>query len=198
MLSRATLTIALSLALLTTARAQTPQITAFVGTGSQTSFMTLDFKDGVSNPVTYAFGYRYDGAKNSGDFLLALASGVPTFGATLQGSIGVGLGRYVEGLSYGGRNKFNDFGGGNSGDPNGFWSLWTSSNGFTGWSESQVGIDGRALTSGSWDGWSWTADFNNPSAPPQTPVAAPEPSALALLGLGVPGFFVIRRRYNPS
>ncbi len=186
----------LSLVLVSVARAQTPLVTAFVGTGSQTSFLTLDFKDGVSNPVTYAFGYRYDGAKNSGDFLLALASGVPTFGATLQGT--VGLGRYVEGLSFGGRNKFNDFGGGNSGDPNGFWSFWTSSDGFTGWSESQVGIDGRTLTNGSWDGWSWTADFNNPSIAPQTPVAAPEPSALAFVGLGLAGLGVFRRRYNPS
>lgn len=62
------------------------------------------------------------------------------------------------------------------------------------WFSSPVGFSERPLINGSWDAWSWSTDFINPTAP-STPAAAavPEPSAWLLLASAGVCVFIIRR-----
>ncbi|GAB4452501.1 MAG: hypothetical protein OHK0029_03540 [Armatimonadaceae bacterium] len=173
------------------AQAQEPFLSATIGTGSNTSYFVLDFKNGPE-PQSYAFAYRWDGAQTGGVMLDALAANVPTFSFTAQ-SFG-SFGRFVTGLGYDG--KFQD-----NSPPNtlAFWSYWVSTDGIN-WSDPGAGLDSRVLTNGSWDGWAWGPDFNNfPGPPPVTPfaaAAAPEPASfLLILGVFCPvGIQKIRKK----
>ena len=89
-----------------------------------------------------------------------------------------------------------------SGWYDGFWSYWHDDEtegaldpfeGAGEWEFSNLGMTGKALYDGSWNGWGYDADFDSFSggsgdglAEPINPVAAsiPEPATLALLGLG--------------
>lgn len=156
-------------ALSSAAHAQTftPQITQTVGSGSQESFFVLDFQDG-SVDHNYAFGYFYDGAKTGADLISALSSGA-NLGVSYLYSGGV-----VNGFSFNGHSEA-----GFSGD--GYWSYWLGTDGQS-WKSSGVGIKGRTLSNGSWDGWSW--DANGSNLPPVTP-AAPVPEASPTVSFGL-------------
>lgn len=68
----------------------------------------------------------------------------------------------------------------------GYWSYWLKSSSSANWEFSGVGMSGRTLTNGAWDGWSFANNFN--STAPKTPIAAepiPEPSTLIAMGLGM-------------
>jgi hypothetical protein len=62
------------------------------------------------------------------------------------------------------------------------------------WFYSPVGFSDRPLINGSWDAWSWSTDFINPTVP-STPTAAavPEPSTWLLLASAGVCVFIIRR-----
>ena len=150
----------------------TPLLTATVGSGSEETFLALDFKDGTPND-TFAFGYKYDGVKNGADLLNALASD----GLVTQY---IYNGRAVNGFTFAGHSEA-----GFAAD--GYWAYYKGPDGQN-WTYSSVGVT-APLTAGGWDGWSWAPQSN--AVPPVTPAAVPEASSavslglLALLGIGL-------------
>ena len=184
----------LSAALLTTlsaaasAQTFTPALTETVGSGSEESFFTLDFQDGTAGH-NYAFGYKYNGTQTGADFLAALSADTalqvgydPGYGPGDNNPAGV----FVNSFGFNGHHEASP---GNS-----YWAYFTGTNGQN-WTYSGVGASDRTLSNGSWDGWSWDADYTNPVTPtPLTPAAVPEASSavslgvLTLLGLGFTAF----------
>ena len=156
----------------------TPLLTATVGTGSEETFLALDFNDGTPNS-SYAFGYKYDGTKSGADLLNALASS----GLATQYIFN---GKAVNGFTFGGHSEAGF-------TQDNYWAYYKGSDGLN-WKYAPVGVAGP-LTNGGWDGWSWTLGGN--PAPPVTPAAVPEASSalslsvLALLGLGA---LAVRRK----
>ena len=156
----------------------TPLLTATVGTGSEETFLALDFKDGTPTSG-YAFGYKYDGAKNGADLLNALASS----GLTTQY---IYHGLAVNGFTFGGHSEAGFA-------ATGYWAYYKGPDGQN-WTYSSVGVT-APLTNGAWDGWSWAPQSN--AVPPITPAAVPEASSaislsvLVLLGLGL---LAVRRK----
>lgn len=179
---RATLAALLVLTLSCAPGRTEPLITQYVGTGSSVSFLTLDFQDNTPNP-SYAFGYRYDGAKTGGDLVDALIQGAGLnvgFGSFFQPN------DFVNSFAYDGHVQPQP----GTPAPDFFWSYWLGTTG-NDWSAAPVGLRDRALTNGSWDGWSWTTfdpvTFDPLSQPrtPQAPLpasAVPEPGTLPLAG----------------
>ena len=193
----------LALCVASVAQAQ-PIISAFIGTPTATSkigYFVLDFDDAGLTPETYAFGWNYEGTKTGADLIVALqdaltgANGFQQAGAESN---------FVTKLGYNGRSKFNDFGGNNSGDPNGYWNFWLGLDGAN-WTSSEFGVADitlsdtliyktnpftgeESLAGASWLGGRWVKDFNTETAEaPRTPgiaVAAPEPATLGYEVLG--------------
>ena len=180
------------------AHAQNPLISAFAGTGSNTYFFAMDFRD-FAAPQSCAFGFRSNAASLTFQQILQGLAPVPTFSAQI--SVDPTFGASLNGLSYSGKTKFNDFAGNNSGEPNGYWSQWNSPNGIN-WNFDDFGIGGQSIGAGQWVGASWTSDFNTVTdAPPRVPqitsTAAPEPASCGLLVLGgglLSGQLCARRR----
>jgi hypothetical protein len=83
----------------------------------------------------------------------------------------------------------------------GYWSYWLNDSGKnldeSKWGYSGVGMTGRSLSNGDWDGWSW-ADFGEygyGSAPTNLEASpVPEPVTMLLILLG--GLFGIRRNHK--
>lgn len=142
----------------------TPLLTATVGTGSEETFLALDFNDSIPSS-NYAFGYKYDGIKNGADLLDALASS----GLTTQYIFN---GRVVNGFTFDGHLEAGF-------TQDNYWAYYKGPDGRK-WDYASVGVT-APLTNGGWDGWSWTLGGN--SAPPVTPAAVPEASSAASLGL---------------
>ncbi len=178
---RAVFAALLLFALSATSSRATPLITQYVGAGSSVSFLTLDFHDNTPNP-SYAFGYRYDGAKTGGDLVDALIQGA---------GLNVGFGSFFQPndfvISFGYQGHAQP---GPGASPDFFWSYWLGTTG-SDWTAAPVGLRDRVLTNNSWDGWSWTTydpvTFD-PISPPRTPQApgsvpaVPEPGTLPLAG----------------
>lgn len=192
-LSTLYLSAALMAALSPAASAQTftPALSAVVGSGSEESFFTLDFQSGTIDH-NYAFGYKYEGTKSGADFLTALAAGTsltvgyaPGYGPSDPNGV------LVSSFAFNG--QFQDSPG------NSYWAYFTGPDGQN-WTYSGVGASGRTLSNGSWDGWSWDADYSQPPFPaptPLTPAAVPEASSavsLGLLALLGASLFVARRK----
>jgi len=173
----------------------TPLITQTVGTGSEESFLTVDFHDGTADP-NYAFGYKYDGAKTGADMIAALNSDsslkvgyVPGFAPGTGSGLGVAVNSFALGGHYEAGFQLAYY-----------WSYWLGNDGQN-WNYSGVGASSRGLSNGSWDGWSWdvngTPNGGPVDHPPLTPAAVPEASSavslgvLALLGAGL---FIARRK----
>lgn len=176
-----------------------PLISGTAGTGANTFFFTLDFRD-FAAPQSYAFAYKSSQSTVTFEQILNGLTAVPTF--SIQTSQFAGLGTSLNGISYDGKTKFNVFGGSNSGEPNGYFSQWNSPTGLDGtWAQNNVGISLQTINAGQYVGASWLSDFNNAALPPRTPqvaaAAAPEPGSLALLLLGgtsAGGMVLARRR----
>ena len=186
-------------------------ITYWVGEGNNESTLVIDF-DGGPTPQSLVWGYRWDGTATGADLFEAVVTADPNlyakvsapgdFGVSLYG---VGYDQDRDGFALGDGTVFDDglaitapSDGVTAVDADdsyvegwfsaGFWGHWTSEDGQT-W-ESGLGMSARTLTDGSWDGYRWAPGYT--SEPPREPTpAVPEPSALALLGLGV---LLARRR----
>jgi hypothetical protein len=148
------------------AHAQTfiPLLTATVGSGSEESFLTVDFQDGTQND-NFAFGYKYDGTKTGVDLLNAFASNGLLTDYIFNG-------RALNGLTFDSHSEAGFL-------ANAYWAYYKSPDGQN-WAYSNKGVTGT-ITNGGWDGWSW--DMDNAGLPPTTPAAVPEASSVFSLAL---------------
>jgi hypothetical protein len=160
------------------AQATTPIITQTVGIGSSSSYCVIDFQDSSSTP-SYAFVYLYNGSPSAGDMIDALQSaGDLNFTDTDYGTAGQ-PDRFFDSFSIGSQTQSDAV------DTVGFWQLFTSDSGQD-WTPAGTGADEEPLTDGSWDAFSWDADYNDPNGdlPPVTPIAAPEPGPIGVIAGG--------------
>lgn len=192
-----------------------PLISAWIGTQTSTSkvgYFVMDFNDTGANPETYAFGWNYEGTKTDADFIQELAASLTGTNGFVQEGI---ENNFLTKLGYSGREKFNDFGGNNSGDPDGFWSLWQGFDGLT-WTSSQFGATDvrlsdtplytfntftgqNELSGSSWHGWRWEPEFAPDAPAPRTPltgVVVPEAGTLVLGLMGIAGAGLMARRHK--
>lgn len=128
----------------------------FVGSGTETAYLVVDFKDGTDDR-SYAWGYRFDSADNPtmADILTTIVNEEPKFIIDL----GFG-GGFLSDLTF---NSHSGIGG----LPE-YWSTWsgTSAQTFT-----QNGGLSESLINGKWYGVSY--GFGNPTAEaPTTPIPA--------------------------
>ncbi len=131
----------------------------YVGTGSETAYLVVDFKDGTDDR-SYAWGYRYNSvdAPKMEDIITAVAAAEPNF-------------TYVFSV-FSGSNFLSDIvfnsHSGISGTPD-YWSTWEGSSAST--FGMNGGISSSTVQNGGWYGVSY--GFSNPtSEEPATPIAA--------------------------
>ena len=195
-MNRLLLTLSLLMVGMSVAHAQTSPflVSQTVGTGSNESFLTVDFQDGSADH-SYLFGYRYDGAKTGADLLDAVAAQTgltvgyyPGYGPNDGNALGVAP------------NLFSFQGHTQDGGPNftnSYWSYFLSPDGKN-WQPANFGASSTPLSNGSYDGWSWADNVPYPQMPP-TPVtpraaAVPELGVGWLLLAGLPLLLAARRR----
>lgn len=170
---------ALSALLIPAAFAQTPSYTA--GSGTEESYMVVDFQDGTADP-SFLFGYKYDGSKTGADMIAALGAAqspavgyVPGAGPNDGGQYGIAV------------NSFTFDGHSQAGfDSNGYWSYYVRDSGY--WDYPAMGASFRPLFNDSYDGWSWDAGTD---PLPRDPAPVPEGSSALLLGFGAAGLMLI-------
>lgn len=126
----------------------------FVGTGDQTAYLVVDFKDGTEDR-SYAWGYRFNAVDEPSvsDMLTAVQTAEPAFSIDLTGG-------FLNDIYY------NDhIGEGSNPD---WWSTWQGDSSATFAMNGGIGSDVEA---GMWYGCSY--GFSNPtSQAPATPIAA--------------------------
>jgi hypothetical protein len=168
------------------ASAQTPERT--VGTGANTSYFVIDFKDGSAAP-SHLFSYQWDPvngvAPTGAQMIDAFVAGVPGFSVQFTN---FSFGRFYDAFTYGAQSRARPA------DFSQFWGYWTSTNGIN-WTGANEGATARLLSNGSWDGWSFGPNGGPaPVTPSAVSAAAPEPGTLALALFGGAAIGVIRRR----
>lgn len=175
-------------------------VDTWVGSGSNTAYMLIDWKDGSARPWQL-YGYRWDGVATGQDMLMAIAGegviidavdGVTQLG-TLSGADAnlradlrrYGFGDAIDGLTYDRDGDDQPLDGSDPDDNRqhgfdagtvGYWGYWSSTDG-SNWGFASAGMGDRVLSNGDWDGWAWAPNFESTS-----PV--PEPATLCLLALG--------------
>ncbi len=134
----------------------TADIRFWVGTGSDTSVLVVDFQDGTSD-ASYAWGWLHSGGATAEQMLNAIAA------ADVNLNMNIGSG-FLSDITY------NDHAG-MGGAPN-YWSTWSGTDIAT---MAMNGGVSAVLSNGDWFGCSYT-DFN-PALQPTEPVAAFNPFA---------------------
>jgi hypothetical protein len=195
-------------ALFSSAHAQSPLVEQYVGSGSKTAFLVLDFQPGAS----YTFGYRYDGVQTTGDMIASIDTALSSFVADMPGDRNSGFGRFINGFGYG-SNALSSFTANFNTPPYFGWNYYASVSPLTTiaplWAESSWGVDGKdgsspagtfqSLDTHVWSGFTWGRYDTNTfaflgSSPTVNTAAAPEPGTLALIGLGTALFAIAQRR----
>lgn len=198
------------LAVPSTALAQVdPLIEAFVGSGSKTAYLVLDFQSSA-----YTFGYRYDGVNvPAGDMIAAVDTALSSFAVDMPGDRNSGFGRFINGFGYG-PNTLGSFTANFNTPPYFGWNYFVSTSSLTTvpptWIESIWGVDGRdssnpagtfqSLDTHVWHGFSWGQYDTNTFAflgnAPKVAAAssAPEPGTLVLFALGTASLPLLRRK----
>lgn len=188
-LRRLTATLLVLAATAAAASAQTPLISGEAGTGVNTFYFDVDFRD-FSGSQYYAFAYYSNAATLTFADILSGLSTVPTFSAqTSNTSFGLSL----DGISYDGKTK-----NGSSDGGVGYWSQWRLLDG-TEWKYNEDGIGTQVLNAGQWAGASWVADYRTvspvePRVALTSGAASPEPVSAALALFGGVGVVAVRRR----
>ena len=160
----------------------------WAGLGENEAVLCIDWNIGDS--PTLVFGYRWpDGqTRTGGDMLKAVESASDRFYLELQsstyGDLVDGIGWDADGNGFSKTDPADYFRPGWV-DPD-YWGYTTSADGIT-WEYSMVGMQGRELSSGSWDGWA----YGSTEAPPDL---VPEPATLMLVGWGCIWMAARRRR----
>ncbi len=179
-------------------------VEAWAGSGANEAMSVVDFGGGNS----YAFGYRWDGAKTSEDMLVAI-DGLP--GLTVDYNYHPVWGFAVNSFSYDGRTIASD------GWVTTYLSFWWSGNAAwteyvydwnppydlldtiehdakagdgENWDYAGLGAGFRELADGVWDGWTLGDATTFDADPPVSPV--PEPATMSVLAIG--GLMLLTRR----
>lgn len=191
----------------------------WTGTGSNVSYMALDFGTGES----LVWGYRWSGSATTYDMLMAIDASDTRLSLSLplkNGSrVAFGMGYDVDNdggtFTFGTPGYTTETGSASDADDlfhegwmtHGFWAFYyyggnvssPSDDPYDGgaWSQSGVGIAAYSLTNNGWSGFTFSTDLDSyTSVAPAAAVAAdavPEPSTLILLTLGVVGLVSLRR-----
>ena len=154
-------------------------IEGWVGAGASRALCVIDF-----GPASFAFGYRFDGAKTGWDMLSTIAAQTDLDIVDEASS----LGHFINAISYQGWSGISDP---ENWSNSNWWEYWTSPDGEA-WTSSWLGCGDRALANGSWDGWTWSPPWPQVGSAPDVPLPqqVPEPGSLAglcmLLGLAAP------------
>ncbi len=131
----------------------------FVGSGSDTAMLVVDFKDGTSDS-SYAWGYLFNGSTDGETILKAVAAADTNFSVDIANG-------FLNDVIYGQHA-------GIGGQPD-FWSTWSGTD--TASLTMNAGI-GSSVNPGDWFALSYT-DFN-PALKPGLPIPAFDPNAFTL------------------
>jgi hypothetical protein len=131
------------------------QVEYWVGSGTDSSVLVVDFQDGSFDGQSFAWGYLHDGTATGGDMLNAIASADVNFTVNIGGG-------FLNDITYGVHT-------GIGGSPD-YWSTWSGTDIPT--MAMNAGIS-EVLGNGDWFGCSYT-DFA-PALEPTEPQAAYEP-----------------------
>jgi hypothetical protein len=198
-------------------------IQLWAGQGTNRAALVIDWKAG-HQPASLVWGYRWDGAATGLDMFQAVVSADPFLFAHLSqfvwGTAILGIGYDLNHSGGFGTTPPLPFGSGGlavgSGADNaddarvptdsadhyregwntGFWAYYLKGSAAEDWASALSGADGRMLSDGVWDGFSFAAGFIGlaPSEPMPAPV--PEPGLVSLLALGVLGWTWARRNHK--
>ena len=190
----------------------------WVGQGANEAALVIDWNGGPE-PVSLAWGFRFDGAATGADMLMAVinadANLYGRFSSFSFGDVIIGLGYDLDGDGFSisdgtgfdpGGVAFTGTSDGATADDaddhyaegwnTGFWSYWLGSGDpFDGgaWDSSLVGFGDRVLSDGDWDGYRFAPGFL--AEQPREPIAAiPAPAGTCLLVAGTCAGVRRRRR----
>ena len=163
------------------------------GSGSNSALMVVEY-----GATVYEFGYSWGaGAPNGFDMLSAIQTASNDSGnspMTVADQIfdfGDGPSAFIQSIDYKSNSFTYDY-------PNAWLGYFTSDGGQP-LSEFDLGVSSRPLADGSIDDWVFQTsaalapDFTNPTSPAFV-VAAPEPTSLAMCGIGAVGLLKRRAR----
>jgi hypothetical protein len=190
----------------------------WVGSGANRAALVIDWNDGKS-AESLVWGYRWDGSATGLDMFHAIVSADPRLFANVSPLTQFGTSVYGIGYDLNGNHVFNvspglsfDAGGWIVGSPDdsrapseaadhwsegwnfGFWGYDVKSSSGGAWGFADSGPDGRVLSDGVWDGYSFAPGFNftDPSDPLAAPVPEPTTAVLGLAG----GIALLVRRFR--
>jgi hypothetical protein len=175
-------------------------IVNWTGTGSNEAALLIDWQDGTTFP-SLVWGYRWDGSATGEQMIEAVAAADPDLSIQITsysfGDAVTAIG--FNGTPYGANGPGSHYESGFSTGSPGFWAYYLGSGQTVPtWAESATGAGDRALADQAWDGWSWSANFNDtaPSNPPiAAPLPAPEPATMVALAAGA---LILGRRRKRS
>lgn len=193
-------------------------VTRWVGTGDNTAALAVEFQDGKGN-VSEVWGYRFDGTATQEDMLTAIVTDDTSLFMQYDSSTSLGASLFglgydrdndgfsVTGLTFDSNGILDEDVNGSTTDSanadtgilddaddsfengwntNGFWLTWTINENESNWNQS-FGISSTSVLDNSWHAFVFDDDFSFDDIP-----AIPEPTSLALLGLG--SLTLLRRR----
>ena len=138
-------------------------VSQWVGTGSKSAVLVIDWNDSKS-PETIVLGYHWNGVATGADMVKAISVADPrlVFYADLGPDLIYGFAYDLNNNGIVGRtgtqpgshpldaNDHHQQGFSNTA----FWAYWLSNDGKQ-WTFASTGYSGRVLSDGDWDGWSW-------------------------------------------